>query len=67
MASGLPLQTRAPRDATPSSTDLVQWPAMNLFGLIREITDQLEKRLQEAERSSEVTRKEALLVQTCRT
>jgi hypothetical protein len=59
--SGLPLQTRAPRDTTPSSTDLVQWPTTHLFGLIRASTDQLEKRLQQAERSVEVTREEAFL------
>jgi hypothetical protein len=66
MASGLPLQTRAPSDTTPSSTDLVQWPATQLFGLIRASTDQLEKRLQEAERSTEVARKEEFIAQTCR-
>jgi hypothetical protein len=40
---------------------------MHLFGLIRASTDQLEKRLQEAERSVEVARKEEFLAQTCRT
>jgi hypothetical protein len=66
MASGLPLQTRAPRDTAPSSADLIQWPATQLFGLIRASTDQLEKRLQEAERSVEVARKEEFVAQTCR-
>jgi hypothetical protein len=66
MASGLPLQTRAPRDTTPSSSDLVQWPTTHLFGLIRASTDQLEKRLQEAKRSTEVARKEEFVTQTCR-
>jgi hypothetical protein len=45
MASGLPLQTRAPRDTTPSSADLIQWPMKHLFGLFRASIDQLEKRL----------------------
>jgi hypothetical protein len=66
MASGLPLQMRAPTDAAPSSTDLVQWPVPQLFGLIRASMDQLEKRLQEAERSVEIARKEQFVVQTCR-
>jgi hypothetical protein len=66
MASGLPLQTRAPTDAAPSSIDLMQWPVTQLFGLIRASTDQLEQRLQEAERSAEVARKEEFVAQTCR-
>jgi hypothetical protein len=45
-ASGLPLQVRAPRDATPSSTDLAQWPTTHLVRMIRASTDQLEQRLQ---------------------
>jgi hypothetical protein len=64
--SGLPLQWRVPTDAAPSSTDLVQWPASQLFGLIRASTDQLEKRLQDAESSAELARKEQLYAQTCR-
>jgi hypothetical protein len=66
MTSGLPLQVRAPRDATPSSADLAQWPTMHLVGMIRASTDQLEQRLQQAERSAEFAREEALLVQACR-
>jgi hypothetical protein len=60
-------QSRAPRDATPSSANLAQWPAMHLFGLIRASTDQLEQRLQEAKRFSKYARDEALLAQECRT
>jgi hypothetical protein len=66
MASGLPLQTRAPRDATPSSTDLAQWPTTHLVGMIRASTDQLEKRLQQARGLSEFAREEVFLVQACR-
>jgi hypothetical protein len=44
----------------------MQWPVTQLFGLIRASTDQLEKRLQEAERSAEVARKEEFFAQTCR-
>jgi hypothetical protein len=65
-ASGLPLQTRAPTDAAPSATNLVQWPTSQLFGLIRASTDQLEKRLQDTESSAELARKEQLYAQTCR-
>jgi hypothetical protein len=64
--SGIPLLTRAPRDATLSSANLVQWPTMHLFGLIRSSIDQLEKRLQQAERSSKVTREETFLPQASR-
>jgi hypothetical protein len=52
--------------ANPSFVDLVQWPTMQLFGLIRESTDQLEQRLQEAERSVKIARKEEFVAQTCR-
>jgi hypothetical protein len=38
-----------------------------LFGLIRASTDQLEKRLQDTERSAELARKENLYEKTCRT
>jgi hypothetical protein len=41
-ASGIPLQVQAPRDATPSSADLAQWPTTHLVGMIRASTDQLE-------------------------
>jgi hypothetical protein len=64
--SGLPLQWRVPTDAAPSSTDLVQWPVSQLFRLIRASTDQLEQRLQDAESSAELARKEQLYAQTCR-
>jgi hypothetical protein len=67
MASGLPLQTRAPRDTAPSSTDLAQWPVTHLVGMIRASTDQLEQRLQQAERSAKYAREEALLAQACKT
>jgi hypothetical protein len=66
MASGLPLQMRAPTEEAPSSTDLVHWPAPQLFGLIRASTDQLEQRLQEAERSTEIARKEQFVAHTYR-
>jgi hypothetical protein len=46
MASGIPLQVRAPRDTTPSPAELAQWPTTQLVGVIRASTDQLEKRLQ---------------------
>jgi len=65
MASGLPLHTRTPIDVAPSSANLMQWPVMQLFGLIRESTYQLNQRLQEAERSFEVARKEEFAAQTC--
>jgi hypothetical protein len=45
MASGLPLQTRAPTNTAPSSIDLLQWPVAQLFVLIRASTDQLDQRL----------------------
>jgi hypothetical protein len=64
--SGLPLQWRVPTDVAVSSTDLVQWPVPHLFGLIRASTDQLEKRLQEAERSTEIARKEQFVEHTYR-
>jgi hypothetical protein len=66
MTSGLPLQVRAPRDTTPSSADLAQWPTTHLVGMIRASTDQLEQRLQQAKRSAEFAREEALLAQACR-
>jgi hypothetical protein len=66
MASGLPLQMRAPTEAPPSSTDMVHWPVPQLFGLIRASMDQLEQRLQEAERSIEIARKEQFVVHTYR-
>jgi hypothetical protein len=44
-------------DVAPTSTDLVQWLASQLFRLIRASTDQLEQRLQKAERSTEIARK----------
>jgi hypothetical protein len=65
-SSGLPLQTRAPKDATSSSTDLAQWPKMHLIRMIRASTDQLDQRLQQVERSTEFTKKEVLLAQECR-
>jgi hypothetical protein len=49
------------------STDLAQWPVTHLVGMIRASTDQLEKRLQQAERSTKYARDEVLLVQACRT
>jgi hypothetical protein len=64
--SGLPLQWRVPTDAVVSSTDLVQWPVPHLFGLIRASMDQLEQRLQEAERSVEIARKEQFMEHTYR-
>jgi hypothetical protein len=67
MASRLPLQMRAPTDAAPSATNLVQWPTSQLFGLIRASTDQLEKRLQDTESSAELARQERLVEQACRT
>jgi hypothetical protein len=66
VASGLPLKTRAPRDTTLSPVDLAQWPTTHLIGMIRALTNQLEKRLQQAERSVEVTREEVFLVQASR-
>jgi hypothetical protein len=59
--SGLPLQVRSPKDATPSSYDLAQWPTTHLVGMIRASTDQLEKRLQQAERSTEFAREKVFL------
>jgi hypothetical protein len=64
--SGLPLQTQAPKEETPSSIDLAQCPATHFVGMIGESIDQLEKRLQKAKISAEFTREEALLAQTCR-
>jgi hypothetical protein len=46
MTSGLPMQVRAPKDATPSFDDLAQWPTTHLVGMIRASTNQLEQRLQ---------------------
>jgi hypothetical protein len=66
IASGLPLQTQAPTDTAPSSIDLLQWLAPHLFGLIKASMDHLEKRIQEAERSTKISRKEQFVMQTCR-
>jgi hypothetical protein len=64
--SGIPLETREPRDAAPYSTDLAHRPTTDFFGMIRASIDQLEHRLQQAERYVKVAREEAFLVQPSR-
>jgi hypothetical protein len=63
MASGLPLQVRVPMDVTPSSGELAQLPTTQLVGIIRASTEQLEQRIQQAEREEELWKQEGLLVQ----
>jgi hypothetical protein len=57
---------RETRDATPSSANLAQWPTIHLVGMIRESTYQLEKRIQQTDRSSEFAREKEFLAQMCR-
>jgi len=64
--SGIPLQWRVPTDIVVSPIDVVQWLEPHLFGLIRASTDQLKQRLQEAERSAEITRKKQIRDHTYR-
>jgi hypothetical protein len=50
-------------DVTPSSGELTQLPTTQLVGIIRASTEQLEQRIQQAEREAEFWKQEGLLAQ----
>jgi hypothetical protein len=66
MASRLSLQARLPLDATITSDEFTHFPTLQLVGLIKASTDQLEHRIQQEEREADFWKQEGLLAETQR-